>query len=147
MGKRRRAREMALLFLYQQEFQRGDLEESLKAFWRERATSGEIKSFAEELVLGVKENQEIIDTQISRAAEHWSLSRIALVDRNIIRIATYELLFRDDTPQKVALNEAIELAKIYGTSDSSRFVNGVLDQIRASRNGALRKPHDSDPVV
>lgn len=135
MGKRRRARELALLLLYQREFQKGDFEAILGAFWKEHPASAEVREFAENLVRGVQENQKFIDGRISKVAEHWSLSRIALVDRNILRIATYELLFREDIPPKVALNEAIELAKVYGAADSSKFVNGLLDQIMASRQG------------
>jgi len=135
MGKRRRARELALLLLYQREFQKGDLEAILGAFWKEHPVSAEVREFAENLVRGVQENQKFIDGRISKVAEHWSLSRIALVDRNILRIAAYELLYREDIPPKVALNEAIELAKVYGAADSSKFVNGLLDQIMASRHG------------
>lgn len=130
MGKRRQAREAALSILYQLEFHPGKLEELLQSFWVEDPPPAEVRAFTEELVRGVLEHGEKIDVLITQHTEHWSLLRIALVDRNILRLATYELLFRKEIPEKVILNEAIEIAKLYGSQDSGRFVNGILDKIR-----------------
>ena len=87
--------------------------------------------FCRELVHGVVEKLEAIDEEISRASAHWSLTRMARVDRNILRLATFELLFRDDVPHKVSINEAIEIAKRFSSPEASMFINGVLDAIAA----------------
>jgi N utilization substance protein B len=86
-------------------------------------------NFAEGLVAGVKEHQAQIDTMISQLAENWRLDRMAAIDRNILRLGAYEMLFCPDVPGKVAINEALELAKRYSTAQSSRFVNGILDRV------------------
>ena len=91
--------------------------------------SDEIRTFAEELVQGVLSNEAAIDECIRSVSTNWKLERMALVDRNILRIAAYELMFRAEIPRKVSLNEAIEIAKRYGTEDSSSFINGILDKI------------------
>lgn len=130
MGKRRRAREAALSILYQLEFRSENLPEVFRAYWADHPCPPEVQAFAEELIAGTVAHREEIDSLIASHAEHWHFSRIALVDRNILRVATYELLFRKDIPEKVILNEAIEIAKQYGSEDSSRFVNGILDRIR-----------------
>ncbi len=130
MGRRRRAREMAVSILYQLEFRPGKLPEVLPAFWADHPSPPEVQTFAQELVEGTCAHREEIDRLITRHAEHWQFSRIALVDRNILRLATYELLFRKEIPEKVILNEAIEIAKQYGSKDSGRFVNGIINKIR-----------------
>ncbi|MFQ5658349.1 MAG: transcription antitermination factor NusB [Candidatus Methylomirabilales bacterium] len=130
MGRRRRARQLSLSILYQLEFHPGKLAEVLSAFWEDHPSPPEVRAFAEELVEGTLAHLEEIDTMITRHTEHWHFSRIALVERNILRLATYELLFRKEIPEKVILNEAIEIAKQYGSKDSGRFVNGILDKIR-----------------
>jgi len=132
MGKRHRARELALSFLYQLSFYPKEaLEERLQAFWAEHAVKPDVRSFAEELVRGTLGQQKPIDALLSSHVEHWILSRLALVDLCILRLATYELLFHGKTPWKVAIDEAIELAKAFGGKDSGAFVNGVLDKICA----------------
>jgi N utilization substance protein B len=131
MGKRRRAREAALSILYQREFRSENLQDLFRAYWADHPCPPEVRAFTEELVTGTTAHREEIDTLIASHAEHWQFSRIALVDRNILRVATYELLVCKDIPEKVILNEAIEIAKQYGGEDSSRFVNGILDRIRA----------------
>ncbi len=140
MGKRRRAREAALSMLYQLEFRPGDLVETFRAFWADHSFPPEVCAFAEELVTGTLAHREEIDALIARYAEHWHFSRIALVDRNILRVATYEFLFRKEIPEKVILNEAIEIAKQYGGEDSGRFVNGILDRIRTITRPPLLEP-------
>ncbi len=130
MGKRRKARELALMVLYEMEFRRGDVEMVLRDFWRDHPVSDDVQAFSESLVRGASQSAAEIDELIQRNAAHWSVSRIAPVERNILRMAAYELLYRDDIPERVAINEAIELAKLYGSEESGAFVNGILDQIR-----------------
>ena len=130
MGKRRRGREFAPMILYELEFQPGDAERLLKEFWQEHPAPPEAQAFADSLVRGTLEHGAEIDRLIAANAAHWSLTRIAAVERNILRLAAHELLHRHDIPEKVAINEAIELAKLYGSQESGAFVNGILDQIR-----------------
>jgi N utilization substance protein B len=130
MGKRRKAREMALQFLYQLD-QHGEDDPDARAeqFWAEHPVQDELRRFADTLVRGTKAHQARIDPVIAQVAEHWDLERMAVVDRNVLRLAVYELLWRPDVPPKVAINEAIEIAKKFGTGESGRFINGVLDRI------------------
>ncbi|MFQ5802133.1 MAG: transcription antitermination factor NusB [Candidatus Methylomirabilales bacterium] len=141
MGKRRRARELALTILYQLEFRPEKPEELLDSFWADhRSPPPEVGTYAKELVEGTLAHREEIDSLIAQYTEHWHFSRIALVERNILRVATYEFIFRKDVPEKVILNEGIEIAKQYGSEDSGRFVNGILDKIRAITRPPLLEP-------
>jgi N utilization substance protein B len=130
VGRRRKAREVALQFLYQLDVS-GDVEPAAPAaeFWSRHPVDAQTRAFAEELVFGAKQNQGKIDALLAQSAEHWDLERMAAVDRNILRAAVYELLWHAEVPPKVAINEAIEIAKKFGTQESSRFINGVLDRI------------------
>jgi len=130
MGKRRKAREIALMVLYELEFRSCDSAGVLEDFWKDHPSPPEVQEFTDSLVRGAVEHGPELDALIAANATHWSLARIALVERNILRLATYELLYRHDVPEKVAINEAIELAKLYGSEESGAFVNGILDQIR-----------------
>jgi N utilization substance protein B len=142
MGSRRRGREIALQILYQLDVQEQlSDEQALGMFWRNFAATaeaegamaadlGEIQPFAEKLVRGVRENLTELDAQIQGASKNWRLERMARVDRNLLRLALYELKHLEDVPAKVAINEAIEIAKRYGTNESSAFVNGILDRCR-----------------
>lgn len=129
-GKRRKAREIALQFLYQLE-QNGATDPAPYEvdFWARHPVDDEAREFASSLVHGAKRQQAQIDKRIAESTEHWDFERLAVVDRNILRVAVYELLFEPGVPGKVAINEAIEIAKKFGTTDSSRFINGVLDRI------------------
>lgn len=137
--KRRRAREYALQFLYGMDFIKphiihnnasDDIREELKIFWQETAEKdSEIITFAEDIIFGTISNIKEIDSLIQRVTEKWTLERMACIDRNILRFATYELLFRKDIPPVVTINEAIEIAKKYSTSESASFINGILDKI------------------
>ncbi len=130
MGKRRKARELALQFLYQLELRGdGDPASCSEEFWSRHPVDPEARTFAETLVRGTKLHQEKIDELITQYAENWDLDRIAVVDRNILRVGIFELLWTADIPPKVAINEAIEVAKKFSTQDSSRFINGILDRI------------------
>jgi N utilization substance protein B len=102
---------------------------NLTEFWAQRRAAPEVRSFAEALISGVDEHQREIDAIVARHAAHWSLDRMAAVDRNVLRLAVYELLYAREVPERVVLNEAIEIAKKYGADESGAFVNGILDHI------------------
>jgi len=129
MRKRTKAREWALKMLYMLEITKDDIDTSVKQFWEANEEVEEVRQFAERLVKGTREKSEFIDDTISRSATNWQLKRMAVVDRNILRFATYELLFMSDIPPKVTINEAVDIAKKYGDEDSGKFVNGILDTI------------------
>ncbi len=139
MRKRSKSRAYALQLLYQLEITRVLDSDKKQGFWERAKEDGpkkselmEIRSFSEELVDKVGAHKTKIDELIRAAAEHWDLERMAVVDRNILRLGVAEVLFFDDIPAKVAINEAIELAKKFGDSESPRFVNGILDKIARS---------------
>lgn len=139
MGNRRIARELAVQTLYAIDSTSGDLEHAV-AHMRDWATTpgdeGELETanedllaFAEMLIRGVTEHLEAIDTLLGESSTNWKVARMALVDRNVLRLATYELCHLRDIPPKVTMNEAIEIAKRFGAGDSSSFINGILDRI------------------
>ena len=128
MGARRRGRELALQALYQLDVGGADLE----GFWEHTEGSPEARAFGCELVRGVLDERARIDELLAAAAEHWRLDRLPHVDRNILRVATYELLRPGDVPASVVIDEAIEIAKRFGGRESPPFVNGVLDQVAAA---------------
>ncbi len=137
MGNRRKARECALQVLYDLEYNAvktdADLDMRLADFFvcfpEPGTVEPETETFTVRLVKGVLEHGDAIDALIQRASTNWKLERMAVVDRNLLRLATYELKYVGDIPPKVSLNEAIEIAKRYGTEDSSAFINGILDKI------------------
>jgi N utilization substance protein B len=157
MGKRREARERAVQFLFQYDLNPPDeLEAALNQFWegqraaviakeKGRATWGEtenaappptpedlaVRVFADPLIRGTLEHREAIDERILRHCKNWDLSRIAAVDRNILRLAIFEMLHREDIPPVVSINEAVDIAKKFSTQDSGKFVNGILDSVKA----------------
>jgi transcription antitermination protein NusB len=161
MGMRRDARERAVQFLFQYDLNRPDsLEDALNTFWDSQRASaiaedkadarwGEkfelpplsseetaARLFAEPLIRGVLEKSKELDTTIVKYAKNWDLHRMAVVDRNILRLALYEMLFRDDIPPVVSINEAVDIAKKFSTEDSGKFVNGILDKVK----GDLMRP-------
>jgi N utilization substance protein B len=161
VGKRREARERAVQFLFQYDLNPPeDLEAALNQFWESQravaiagekgpATWGEkaelppvstdeaaVRVFAEPLIRGAIEKREELDEQICKYAENWDLKRMAAVDRNILRLAIYEMLHRDDIPPIVSINEAVDIAKKFSTHDSGKFVNGILDRVK----GDLLRP-------
>ncbi len=127
MGSRRRARELALQLLYQHELTHAEPEQMQARFEEWVGASEGVREFADMLLRGVLDHLEEIDSELERQTAHWRLDRLAAVDRNILRLAMYELLFLGDTPHPVIIDEAIEIAKKFGAEESSRFVNGVLD--------------------
>lgn len=132
--KRRRAREYALQLLFQLNLTGDELsEELLRDFWEGNDEETDVKDFTYSIVQGTREHIEVIDKIIDNAAEHWSMDRMAVVDRNILRAAAYELFYRPDIPPSVSINEAIEIAKKYSTEESASFINGILDKIQKSK--------------
>lgn len=129
MRKRTQARECALQILYQSDIRKETPEKLFLDFWRDNEVGAEVSDFASSLVLGTLKNMKRIDETITSYASNWKLNRMAVIDRNVLRLATYELLFCDDIPQKVSINEAVDLAKKFGDTESGKFVNGILDKI------------------
>jgi N utilization substance protein B len=129
MARRSRAREVALQLLYEVDRNPGSPLEREREFVEKRLRGSSLRQFALDLVAGVRTKLDSIDSVIQQVAQNWTLGRMTPIDRSILRLATYEILFQPDTPPKVAIDEAIELAKRFGTSESARFVNGLLDRI------------------
>ncbi|MDD5060557.1 MAG: transcription antitermination factor NusB [Candidatus Omnitrophica bacterium] len=136
MRKRTKAREFVLQMLYQVDITREPWQEILRNFWENselQDESKELRDFSAELFEGVVGQMGQIDEKISKYAANWQLERMAFVDRNIMRLGCYELLFRQDIPPKVAINEAVELAKKYSGLESGKFVNAILDQVKIEK--------------
>jgi N utilization substance protein B len=156
MGKRREARERTVQFLFQHDLNPPEnLDEALAHFWESQraaaiaeekgaanwgqpielppptADEAEVRLFAEPLIRGTLEHRDEADTVIKKHAKNWDLHRIAAVDRNILRLAIYEMLHRDDIPPVVSINEAVDIAKKFSTQDSGKFVNGILDKVKS----------------
>ena len=161
MGKRREARERAVQFLFQYDLNPPDnLDSALEHFWESQraaaiaeekggATWGEkaelppptteeaeTRLFADPLIRGTIQHRDKVDEQIKKYAKNWELHRIAAVDRNILRLAIFEMLYREDIPPIVSINEAVDIAKKFSTQDSGKFVNGILDKVK----GELMRP-------
>ena len=162
MGHRREARERAVQFLFQHDLNPPEkLDEALEHFWdsqrapaiaeeKARATWGQKTElapahrrtnwppgvFADSLIRGVLEHRAELDQRIKQHAQNWDLNRMAVVDRNVLRLAIYEMLYREDIPPVVSINEAVDIAKKFSTQDSGKFVNGILDKIK----GELMRP-------
>ena len=142
MGSRHQARERALQILFQYDIH-GRPGLWLDVFWKENEATDEVKAFAERLVAGVLEKKKELDALIGKYAANWKVSRMPIVDRNILRAGAYELLWMDDVPAKVTVNEAIELAKSFGDDDASKFVNGILDKVLSAEPLLAEKRKDA----
>lgn len=136
MGKRRKSRELVLQVLYQLEIGRQDPHQAIAQLREHFSEKEENDDFSERFVLGVLEHGKEIDRLLEQCSENWRLDRMTVIDRAILRMATFELLYCEEIPPKVALNEAIDLGKRYGSEGSGSFINGILDQIL---NEAVRK--------
>lgn len=137
MRKRTRAREYALQVLYQMDITRDDVLVALENFWQAHQEDGitqEIKDFSQSLVRGVVAHLEGIDVKISGYATNWQLERMAVIDRNVLRMSCFELIFCPDIPPKVSINEAVDLAKKYSGQDAGKFVNAILDKIKEEQH-------------
>ncbi len=131
MGARRKARECALQMLFAYDVARPAVDDLVETYWGEMAESGEdVKDFATELALGTITHLSAIDERIRSRAEHWRIPRMAIVDRNLLRMAVYEFLHQASTPRTVAINEALEIARRFSTNEATQFINGILDAIK-----------------
>ncbi|MBD3866748.1 MAG: transcription antitermination factor NusB [Acidobacteria bacterium] len=130
MGQRRRGREYALQLLFQMDLSGGSPEDQFQDFWEGLEVPGSVREFAEKLVRGTWNESDSLDEEIGRAAVNWRMDRMATVDRNVLRMATWEMLFDRDTPAAVIIDEAIEIARKFGSEDSGGFINGILDSIK-----------------
>jgi N utilization substance protein B len=129
VGARTTAREAALQMLYAIDATGSDVDRAIADFWRELPGDAEGRAYADELVRGVRRDLTQLDERIRAASQNWRIERMARIDRNALRLGAFELLTRDDVPRAVILDEAVELAKRFGSEESSKFVNGVLDRI------------------
>lgn len=147
MRKRTQARECALKILYQMEMAEYSLDQIFPSFWEYHPTPEDVREYAERLVRGTYQRLAEIDQKIVQYTENWQLSRMAAVDRNILRFAVYELLFMDEIPPKVSINEAVNIAKKYSQDEAGKFVNGILDKIshtEVKKPDVARFPKDSE---
>lgn len=137
MRKRRKSREYALQVLFQLNITKQEAIKALSQFQEHFSSDGEADEFLKRLVLGVLEHRQELDRLIEQYSENWRLDRINIIERNILRMALFELLYCEEIPPKVTINEAIDLGKRYGSGDSGGFINGILDRIQ---NEVVRKP-------
>lgn len=140
MSTRRKGREAAVQYLCGLDAQSFPGEHDPLVFWEIRPTEDAARRFATELIKGVTEHRTEIDAQISRSTTNFHLSRLAIVDRNVLRVAVFEMLHSPEVPPVVAINEAIDIARKFGDTESGRFVNGVLDHIASALARPLREP-------
>jgi N utilization substance protein B len=136
MGSRRQSRESALQMLYMVDNCNMDMQEALNSFKQYLPKEESYKDFAVNIFNGVDENKELINELIRKNAANWEIDRMAVIDRNIIRIALYEIMFMPETPINVIIDEAIEISKQYSTKDSSKFINGILDKLKKVRQNS-----------
>jgi N utilization substance protein B len=130
MGSRRKARECALQMLFQWDITKDLIDHVMAGFWSNQEEPAPLREFADQLVTRTIEHVEKIDELIQRHAENWRLDRMAVVDRNLLRLATQELIYDKETPSTVVINEAIEIARRFSAQESPQFINGILDSIR-----------------
>lgn len=139
MKNRRKGRELALHLLFEWSVQGGDIKKLSKEFWEVTPCKEGIKEFAQWIVFDTVSHIDEIDSWIKKVSRHWDIDRINLVDKNVLRLAIFEMLYADDIPCAVTINEAIEIGKLYGTDESSSFLNGILDKVMSKSNCEERK--------
>jgi N utilization substance protein B len=129
MGNRRLSRELAIQFLYLTEMNKGEIVNQLKVFWESNRCQEDIQSFTEDILNNIFDHKNEIDARLEKYSDNWTLSRMTVIDRNLLRLAASELMYSKTVPPKVAIDEAVEIAKKFGSEDSPNFINGVLDRI------------------
>ena len=144
MGIRRKARECVVQMLYQFEVGGEDARRVKSNFWKANEAPSDVSEFANVIFDGVISNMEKIDSSISGNSTNWKLSRMAAVDKSVLRVSVYELIFRTDIPVKVSINEAVEIAKRFGTAESGAFVNGILDNIAKTESLPKKADREND---
>ncbi|MFH0881129.1 MAG: transcription antitermination factor NusB, partial [Lentisphaerota bacterium] len=130
----------AVQFLFQRDFNRDDLEKALEDFWSSVKSDAKSKAFSEELIRGVESHLDELDAQLQSCTEHWDIKRMGGVDRNVMRVAFYEMLYRPDIPPVVSINEAVDIAKEFSSVESGKFVNGILDKVCRNLKRPARAP-------
>ncbi len=145
MGKRRMARQAAVQFHFWRDMQGGGGPEQMDEFWEFCPAKPNVRAFAQPLIDGMVAHLPEIDERIAKYCDNYEFRRIAPVDRNVLRLAIFEMLHRDDIPPVVSINEAIELAKTFGGPDSGRFVNGILDRVKGDLSRPLREASAAEP--
>lgn len=130
MGNRRFSRELVIQFLYLSEMNEGKIESQLKSFWENNSCKeADVQSFTEDILNNIFDHKKEIDARLEKYSDNWTLSRMTVIDRNLLRMAASELMYSKTVPPKVAIDEAVEIAKKFGSEDSPNFINGVLDRI------------------
>jgi N utilization substance protein B len=148
MKMRRDAREYALQFLFEIEYEHSDIQETLKEFWtlQENVVTPACQEFSEQLIWGVLEHMESLDATLKKVADNWEVKRMSRVDRNVLRIAIFEMKFRTDIPPVVSINEAVDIARDFSGGVSGKFVNGILDKISKDLDRPLRTANGADDL-
>lgn len=146
MGKRRKARESTLQILFQLEFDNTKPEEVFNSFWKNKRATKEIKEHSRWLVDKITSHRKNIDPLIQSVSTNWRISRMAIVDRNILRMAVCELLYEESLAPAIVINEAIEIAKKYSSEDGATFVNGILDAVRKEIHAMKKTPEEEKDV-
>ena len=145
MGKRRVARQAAVQFHFWRDLHGGKAPERMEDFWEYCPATPRVREFAQPLIDGMIAHLPEIDERVRRYCDNYDFRRISAVDRNVLRLAIYEMLYREDIPPVVSINEAIELAKTFGGLDSGRFVNGILDRVKDDLSRPLREAVSAAP--
>jgi N utilization substance protein B len=144
MGQRRKARESALQILYQLEFETAEPDQAVRAHWRKKRVPETTKEYSRWLVHGILEHREELDETIQKISTHWRIARMGLIDRNILRLAAFELLYAKPTAPAIVINEAIEIAKKFSSPEAATFVNGILDALRKSIQAATQPGQEEE---
>jgi N utilization substance protein B len=144
MGKRRKARESTLQILFQLEFNDSEADRAFRLYWKDKKATKDVKDYCRWLVKGVISHRENIDKNIQSVSKHWRLSRMPVVDRNILRMAVFELLNEEDVEPAIIINEAIEIAKKYSGEQAATFINGVLDTLSKRVDDKKETVRDED---
>ena len=129
MGKRRLSREFVIQFLYLTEMNKGEIQNQLQLFWESHPAAEDVQLFTEVILKDVFDHKEQIDVLLEKYSDNWTLSRMTVIDRNLLRMAASEILYSKTVPPKVAIDEAVEIAKRFGSEDSAHFINGILDRV------------------
>ena len=129
MGNRRFSRELVVQFLYLTEMNEGEVTSQLESFWENNSCEKDVQSFTEDILNDIFDHKKEIDARLEKYSDNWTLSRMTVIDRNLLRMAASELMYSKTVPPKVAIDEAVEIAKKYGAEDSPNFINGILDRI------------------
>lgn len=138
MKPRHQSRMLAVQFLFQRDFNQNDFEDALRLFWLRNKTSEKVKSFADTLIRGVSAHREGLDERIQEYAKNWDVKRMGALDRNVLRMALYEMLYCLEIPPVVSINEAVDIAKEFSSIQSGHFVNGILDRAKQDLKRPLR---------